>query len=76
MKIGDAIKHAPTGETWVVARILSNGDIFCAGWPCSLGKASEITLEEECSEEESAAMIERLKNMPADDPRHIARTVP
>jgi hypothetical protein len=75
VKIGDTVLHKPSGEQWVVARIYSNGDIIPAGWPCSLGRAEDIELVEECSEEAHDYLREKLTHLPPSDPRHIPPTI-
>jgi len=73
MKIGDTIFHRPTEEYWVVAKILENGDIIATGWPCTYGKAENIELNEVANDHDHKAMIARLKELPASDPRHIPK---
>lgn len=56
-KAGDVVFHPGTGEHWVVAGVFPNGDILCAGWPCSLAKVGEYEITERCSPEEHEKMI-------------------
>ncbi len=40
---GDIVKHRPTGETWIVVRVV--GDyVEPAGWPTSQGRISDCTM--------------------------------
>lgn len=68
--IGDRVLHAPTGETWVVARI-SGGYLYCAGWPCTRAPMSDCTLLEKASPEFKAEVIEAHKRLDFGDPRRI-----
>lgn len=73
LRIGDVVKHRPSGEEWLVARVYDNGDIIAAGWPCTYGCASDIEIVEQCSDEAHLAMVGRLMRMSPNDPRHIQR---
>ena len=68
--IGDRVLHAPTGETWVVARV-SGGYLYCAGWPCTRAPMSDCTLLEKASPEFKAEVIEAHKRLDFGDPRRI-----
>ena len=55
----DHVRHAPTGETWVVAYV--RGDRLCAcGWPETLAMLSDCTLVKKAI---PAQRTELLKSM-------------
>lgn len=71
IEIGDHVRHEPSGEEWVVARIA--GDLlFWCGWPTGCTKLSECTLIEKASPASRAALIDELKRLPPSDSRHYA----
>lgn len=43
-RAGDSVRHAPTGETWLLAADERNGEVVCAGWPESLAKTKDCAL--------------------------------
>lgn len=43
-KAGDTVKHAPTGETWLLIRDEQHGKVFPGGWPATMANASDCTL--------------------------------
>lgn len=65
MKTGDTVKHGPSGEEWVVAYVDRDYLAPC-GWPPGEAKVADCTLVEECSEEESLALLRRLAEMRGD----------
>lgn len=75
LRIGDTVHHKPTGEDWLVARVLHDG-IFCAGWPCTKGYFQDMHVIERCSDKQHADLVERLKNIGRGDPRHIEQSNP
>lgn len=69
IEIGDHVRHEPTGEEWVVARI-SGDTLWWCGWPTGCTVLSECTLVEKASPESRAALIDELKRLPPSDSRH------
>lgn len=80
MRAGDAVFHAPSGETW----LLAYGDtdsgseyVSACGWPESLAKASDCTLKRAATDEEHAETIrnwserERYSDYGGLDRRHV-----
>lgn len=71
IKIGDAVKHHPSGEEWIVGRV-DPLHVYPLGWPCCRADITDCELLESCSEKEHHAWVEKLKELPAEDPRHIS----
>lgn len=70
IEIGDAVHHAPSGENWVVARVDAE-HLYPAGWPCTRERVAECSLLQKATPAQRTEMVERLKNISSDDPRHI-----
>ena len=66
MKTGDTVKHGPSDETWTVAYVDGDHIAWC-GWPPGEARLSDCTLVEECSQEESVALLRKLAE-PRTDP--------
>jgi hypothetical protein len=71
IRIGDVVHHIPSNEHWVVAKVLDNGDIYCMGWPLTLGKAEDIRLVARCTDEEHQRLLRALTRTNPTDPRHV-----
>lgn len=54
---GDTIKHAPTGETWILACDQQDNDVMPAGWPETLAKATHCRLVKAATDEERLSML-------------------
>jgi hypothetical protein len=59
-RAADVVKHAPSGEEWVLMCDEENGSVFPAGWPSSIGKASDCTLVEAASDNARLDMLRRV----------------
>lgn len=59
-RAGDAVKHGPTGETWVLAADQHGDDVVCAGWPESIAKAADCTLVEAATDDQRREMLMRV----------------
>lgn len=68
--IADKVKHLPSGETWIVARV-TDRDVYPAGWPMSCGDLSDCVLVSKATPEQKADMIESRKKLPRDDWRYL-----
>jgi ADP-ribose pyrophosphatase YjhB (NUDIX family) len=70
MKIdtGDTVKHAPSGETWVVACVRGN-ELSYVGWPEGFAKLSDCVLLEKASDDKRQKLLIEMSNMPGDDHR-------
>lgn len=69
MKPGDTVRHAPTGEDWVVCCV-DGDELIPAGWPLTYAKLVDCTVIETCSDEASTDWIRRMARMPdKSDPR-------
>jgi hypothetical protein len=71
MRVGDIIRHKPSGEKWLVAKVCENGGIIAAGWPCTYAETSDCELIEVCEDIQHADMLRRLASLPHDDPRWV-----
>lgn len=61
MKPGDAVKHKPSGETWLVAAVSEDGKrLICCGWPESMADVNECELEREATEAEAVELAEQV----------------
>jgi hypothetical protein len=59
MRCGDHVRHAPTGETWVVAYVDGEHLAWC-GWPEGEAKVSDCTLIKRCSDEEHVTLLREV----------------
>ena len=65
---GDTVRHAPSGEDWLVAYVA--GGMLCAcGWPCTLVPVTECTLIEKATAEKRLELLQQLASGQGDDPR-------
>lgn len=72
VRAGDVVKHLPSGETWMVAGAYENGDILCAGWPCSLARKGDYEITHRATDAEHLDMLHKCAAMRPDsgyDPR-------
>ena len=59
---GDSVKHAPTGETWVVAFV--EGDrLYWCGWPGGSAQLSDCTLVKKASHEYRMSLLTEMADM-------------
>lgn len=56
---GDAVRHVPTGETWIVAYVRGAYLAWC-GWPPGEARVSDCTLPAKASPEERVALMREL----------------
>ena len=56
-RAGDAVAHAPSGETWILACDEDNGRVIPCGWPESQAEASDCTLVEAATDEERVEIL-------------------
>ncbi len=56
-RAGDRVKHAPSGETWILACDEIDGRVLPAGWPETLAQAEHCTLVEAASDEKRLEML-------------------
>jgi len=58
---GDAIRHNPTGETWVVAHVSSN-KLCCCGWPEGRAELKDCTLIRKATPEKRLELLKEMAN--------------
>jgi hypothetical protein len=73
---GDAVKHGPSGETWVVACVDGEYLHWC-GWPEGDARLSDCTLVRKASVESRRKLLEDIASMHDDchRKRHAAATL-
>lgn len=59
-RAGDRVKHAGTGETWVLACDQQDNDVLPAGWPETLAKATHCRLVEAATDAARREMLTRV----------------
>lgn len=74
IRAGDAVHHAPSGETWLAATDEdANGTFYAAGWPCTIGRASDCTVTRSATDEQRLKMLHDCAAMwDRRDPRYSA----
>ena len=70
IEIADTVKHKPTGETWVVARV-TDTSVYPAGWPPCCAELKDCELVEKATQKQQYTMIEACKKLPQSDSRCI-----
>ena len=64
---GDAVRHGPTGETWLVARV--DGDrLAWVGWPPGWADLADCTLMRKATPEQREKLLREI----ADGQHHLA----
>ena len=71
IEIADAVRHGPTGEDWVVARV-TEAHVYPAGWPPCRADLADCTLLEKATPEQREQMLRDLRRLPHDDERRVA----
>lgn len=61
-RAADVVKHAPSGETWVLACDQDREYVIAAGWPETMAKAADCTLVTAASDVERLAMLTRASS--------------
>lgn len=56
-RANDAVLHAPSGETWVLAADERHGEVVCAGWPESIARAEDCSIVRVSTDEGRLAML-------------------
>lgn len=56
-RCGDAVKHKPSGEEWLVAYCTSDGVLSPFGYPESIAKLSECEVVDKCSDDQHLALV-------------------
>lgn len=69
IRAGDAVLHRPSGERWLVAAVNDQGDLYCAGWPCTRAEVADCDLVEATSEERHLEMVFACARIRDSDPR-------
>lgn len=72
IEIADHVKHMPSGEEWIVARV-NDLYVWPCGWPESMAMKIDCVLIKKSSQESRDKLIEELKKLPATDARHYYR---
>ncbi len=60
IRAGDAVKHGPTGQTWLVATDEERGEFMAAGWPETLAYAKDCTLDTAATDEERLDLLREV----------------
>lgn len=59
MRVGDVVKHRPSGETWMISAM--DGDrLIPGGWPETIAKVSDCDLLESASDEDHMEVLTRV----------------
>lgn len=56
---GDIVRHGPTGEIWVVARVRDDKLAWC-GWPPGWADLKDCTLSKKATPTERTAILEQI----------------
>lgn len=72
IEIADHVKHIPSGEEWIVARV-DDKYLWPCGWPESREMKKDCVLIKKSSQESRYKLIEELKKLPATEARHYYR---
>jgi hypothetical protein len=59
-RAGDVVKHGPTGETWWLAVDEERGEVMPAGWPETIARASDCTIERAASDEQHISALREV----------------
>lgn len=59
-RAGDSVKHALSGETWILACDQRGNDVLPAGWPETLAKATHCRLVKAATDAERIDMLRRV----------------
>lgn len=62
IRIGDVVRHEPTGEQWVVAA-LDREDMYWVGWPPGCARLADCTLVEACTDAEHVDMVQVVRDI-------------
>ena len=73
MRAGDTVLHRPSGETWIVASLTTDGALYACGWPESRADAADVEVTEPCSDEEHEKMLRDVGATTSDHGGHSAR---
>lgn len=65
---GDSVRHAPTGETWIVAYVRGDRIAWC-GWPEGEALLSDCMLLEKATPEYRLQLLRDMAAVPGDDVR-------
>jgi len=71
MRTGDLVKHKPSGEEWIVARVAGE-DVFPCGWPCTMALKDDCEVIHACHDEDHDYWVAQMKKLPEFDPRFWA----
>lgn len=58
-RTGDAVKHKPSGETWLVA-YCERGYVCCCGWPESLAPVADCELHRKGTDAECEELLQLM----------------
>lgn len=61
MRTGDTVKHAPSGERWLVAWA-DDASLSPCGWPESIARVSDCTLIKAATDEEYIKLLREIAN--------------
>ncbi len=60
MRLGDTVKHGPSGETWIVA-YADEKEVMPIGWPETIAQRSDCTLIKACDDVEHNHWAEQFR---------------
>lgn len=69
---GDSVKHAPTGETWLVAYVDGDRLAWC-GWPPGEARLSDCTLVQKAGPGERDKLLKEMAGMNLDSGEYDRR---
>jgi hypothetical protein len=75
IEIADTVRHGPSGEEWLVARV-DGEHLWPCGWPESRARLADCTLIEKATPIERVRLRKQLAELPISDPRALARQEP
>lgn len=59
-RAGDAVRHRPTGETWLLACDEERGEVVASGWPETIARAVDCERVRVATDEQR---LERLREV-------------
>lgn len=60
LRMGDKVRHRPSGEEWLIAYETADGDVAWLGWPDGRARASDCELLQAATDTEHWALVEQV----------------
>ena len=73
MRAGDTVFHRPSGETWLVASVTSDGHFYACGWPETRASFEDVELKRACTDGEHRGMLHGVAASKGGDDGYSAR---